>query len=516
MIKFTAIPITLDAAAGDAESPRTITGIAVPWDVKANVSSGESVLFLRGAFDTEGKRPKLLENHDPAQLRGVVVELADSAEGLLFTAKFAKTRASDDAIELVKAGAYDSVSVGAYPVKYKIDGSGTMIVSEARLEEISLVSSPAFPEAQITQIAASEPDLEVEPEVIENPTPDISEEETMSTETPVVEASAPDAIPTAPLFASARREFVMPSAAEWIAASVKGGPEFEQLNANIRAAAPDVKTTDTVGILPVPILQPVYNNFRGLRPVVDAIGAKAMPLGGKVFIRPSVTTHTSMAVQSAESATLQSGTFVVTSNQVTKGSYGGYVSVSEQDMDWTDPAVVGLILDDMSRIYSNATDNVAADALLAGCTQTAVLTDPTSAAEWVSDIYDASVTILNNSNGNLPGHLFLSPDMFGYLGKLVDTAGRPLFPQVGPMNAFGSISPGAAYANPQAFGLTVVVDRNFAAGTVIVGNADGFEIFEEQKGAISVDVPQNLTRTLAFRGYFATLMIDATKFVSLT
>ena len=70
MIKFTAIPITLDAAAGDAESPRTITGVAVPWDVKANVSSGESVLFLRGAFDTEGKRPKLLENHDPAQLRG--------------------------------------------------------------------------------------------------------------------------------------------------------------------------------------------------------------------------------------------------------------------------------------------------------------------------------------------------------------------------------------------------------------------------------------------------------------
>ncbi len=102
-----------------------------------------------------------------------------------------------------------------------------------------------------------------------------------------------------------------------------------------------------------------------------------------MFIRPEVTTHTSMAVQSAENAALQSGTFVISSNQVTKGAYGGYVTISEQDLDWTDPAVLSLILDDMARIYANTTDDVAADALLAGCSQSAVLTDPTSAAEWV-------------------------------------------------------------------------------------------------------------------------------------
>jgi HK97 family phage major capsid protein len=221
-----------------------------------------------------------------------------------------------------------------------------------------------------------------------------------------------------------------------------------------------------------------------------------------------------MAVQSAENAALQSGTFVISSNQVTKGAYGGYVTISEQDLDWTDPAVLSLILDDMARIYANTTDDVAADALLAGCSQSAVLTDPTSAAEWVSDIYDAASTILTNSNGNLPTHLFLSPNMFGYLGKLVDTAGRPLFPQVGPMNAFGSMSPGSTDA--VAFGLRVVVDRNFAADTVIVGDASGFEIFEQQKGAISIDNPSTISRTIAWRGYFATLMIDATKFVKLT
>lgn len=508
MIKFEALPVTLDAAASE-DAPKTITGIAVPWaPTFATVSDGTKVSFSRGAFDVNAKAAKLIENHDMSKMLGVVSELVDSEEGLLFTARFADTRASQDTIQLIKAGALDAVSVGAEPIKFKYDKNGVMVVSEARLVELSVVAYGAFPDALITEIAASEPEAD-------EPQPDpIPEEEPMSQENPSVEASA-EIVPTAPIHATARREFKMPSAAEWIAASVKGGPEFEQLNANIRAAAPDVQTTDTPGILPTPIVQPVYNNFRGLRPVIDAIGAKAMPAGGKVFIRPSVTTHTSMAVQSAESATLQAGTYVVASNQVTKGTYGGYVSVSEQEISWTDPAVLQLILDDMARIYANTTDNVAADALLAGCTQSAVLTDPTSAAEWVSDIYDASVTILNNSNGNLPGHLFLSPNMFGLLGKLVDTAGRPLFPQVGPMNAFGSMSPGSV-SNIQAFGLQVVVDRNFAADTVIVGDASGFEIFEEQRGAISVDVPQNLTRTLAFRGTLATLMIDATKFVKLT
>jgi hypothetical protein len=82
------------------------------------------------------------------------------------------------------------------------------------------------------------------------------------------------------------------------------------------------------------------------------------------------------------------------------------------------------------------------------------------------------------------------------------------------MNAFGNMSPGST--NSVAFGLQVVVDKNFAAKTCIVGNPMGFEIFEQQKGAISIDNPSQLSRTIAFRGYFATLMIDATKFYKIT
>lgn len=508
-IEFVAVPVTLDAAAGE-DSPRTITGVAVPWDTPAVVSGGQKVQFARGAFDVNQKPAKLIENHDMSQLRGIVSELVDDESGLLFTAKFAKTTASDQAIELVKAGAYDSVSVGAVPTKFKYKGD-TMIVSKANLLELSLVAIPAFSDAVITEIAASQPDEESEEEVVEPQPLDIPEEEIMSEVTPTVEASA-ETVPTAPIFAAARREAKLPTAVEYIAAAISGGDQWRAMSEALRAAAPDIVTTDTPGVLPTPILSPVYNNFIGRRPVVDAVGVRAMPAGGKVFIRPEVTTHTSIGASIGEQSPT-AGTMVVFNNQVTKQIFGGYVNISEADIDWSDPAILQVVLDDMTRIYANATDNYAADNLKTGATVTqnfaaASVADP---AYWASWVATAAQTILSSSNGNLPTHLFMSPDYWGYLLSLSDTSDRPLFPQVGPMNAYGNLAPGQANGN--AFGLSVVVDRNFAAETVVIGDASGYELFEQQKGAMSIESPSTLSRTIAFRGYFASLMIDSSKFV---
>jgi HK97 family phage prohead protease len=509
MIKFTAVPVTLDAAAGE-DAPRTITGIAVPWDTVATVSGGEKVMFKRGAFDLNAKPARLLENHDGRPI-GIVNELVDLDNGLGFSATFARSKAADDVVELIQMSAYDSVSVGAVPKKFKYDKNGVMIVSSADLQELSVVSVPAFADAIIEQIAASEHDPEVVEEEDE-PQPDTSlQEETMSTETQV-EASAPDVIPTSPIFASARREAKLPTAVEYIAAAVAGGSAWHQMSEALRAAAPDIVTTDTPGILPTPIVSPVYNNFIGRRPVVDAIGVKAMPQSGKVFIRPEVTTHVSIGASIAEQSPT-AGTMVVFNNQVTKQIFGGYVNISEADIDWSDPAILSVVLDDMGRIYANATDNYAADQLVAGTTQTEAfaLADIAKPEVWAAEIAKAASTILTASNGNLPTHLFVAPDRWQDLLGLSDSSKRPLFPQVGPMNAFGNLAPGQYNGN--AFGLQVVVDRNFASGVAIVADASGYELFEQQKGAMSIESPSTLSRTLAFRGYFAALMIDSSKFV---
>ena len=504
MIRFDADATLITAQAGDATQPARISGLAVPWDVVATVSDGTSVQFARGAFDVSQKSAKLIENHDMSQLRGVVSTLTDSPQGLEFEATLADTRASRDAVALLQAGAYDSVSVGAHPITFTTDPAGVMTVTEARLVELSLVAVPAYAEAVITQVAATAADPDPDPD---------TEEQEMSDAVTAEPIAAEATIPTNPIiYAEAKRPFLMPTPAEYISAFLTGGARFDAMQDGIRAAAPDVINTDLPGILPVPIVQPVYNNFIGNRPVVDAIGARAMPGGGKVFIRPKVTTHTTIGVQSAENATLDDGTFVVDDLQVTKATYGGYVTLSEQAIDFTTPEVIGLLLDDMGRIYANQTDNVAADALVAGSTTAeafvGVITDPAAWALWVSK---SAQVILSASNGNLPTHLFVSPDRWGDLLGLSDTSDRPLFPNIGPMNAYGDLAVTSDMG--MAFGLRVVVDRNFAAGTTIIGDASGFECYEQQKGAISVDVPSTLSRTIAFRGYFSTLMVDSDKFV---
>ena len=507
MLRFVAENVTLDASADDTPS-RRITGIAAPYNVEATVMGGQRVRIEPGALPTDGPDPRLLEEHDTGRIVGKVVARESTDAGMLFTAEIARTRAGDDIVELLRMGAIDSVSVGIQPTEHEFDGP-VMVVKAAQWDELSLVYRPAFAGAVITKVAASSPD-DAQPDT--EPTPTEEETNPMSDidNTVPVEEAAPAVVATAPVPA-APRNFAMPSAAEYVSAFVRGGATWQDFSSKLRAAAPDVVTTDLDGVLPTPIVTPVYNGLRGLRPVVDAIGPKAMPAAGKVFIRPRVSTHTTIGASNGENVALDDGTFVVEDLQVTKSVFGGYVTVSEESIDWSSPEVLGLILDDMARQYAKQTDNVCADNLVSGASNTtnftvASIADP---AEWARWVYVAAEEILSATD-YLPTHLFLSPNMWRQLGLLVDTADRPLFPQAGPMDSFGSMSPTGSPA--AAFGMTVVVDSNFANDTVIVGQPDGFEIFEQQKGAISTSEASTLSRTLAFRGYLATLMIDAGKF----
>ena len=487
----------------NSDNSRTIMGQAVPWEVATTDSLGQKVLFKRGSISADGRAPKLIASHDQSKILGLVTERYPQEDGMYFQAKLADTADGRDYMQLMSMGAIDAVSIGCMPTKYKFDNNGTMIVESASWSELSLVAIPAFDSARISSVQLSQ----TEPEPAE-------ETETMS-ETPAVELATPAIIPTTPIYATVKREFKMPSMGEYICKFITGGSEFAEFAANIQASAPDVTTTDLDGVLPTPVVAPVYNNFLGIRPVVDAIGGpKSMPAGGKVFIRPKVTTNVSQAAVT-QGSTIQAGTFVVDDIQVTKVIYGGYVELSEASIDWSSPEVLNALLDDMGRIYADTTDNVAADALVAGTTNTnnfatADLADP---AAWATWIYTASSDILSASNGNLPDTLFLAPNRWQTLGLLTDTSDRPLFPVAGPMNAFGTMSPGTTAGN--AFGLRVVVDRNFASGTLLIGNAtsSAFEAWEMAKGAVSIENPSLLSRTIAWRGYFAAVMVDDTKFI---
>ena len=518
-MRLTSSTFSIDAAQ-DGSPKRTITGIALPYNVEATVSGGQVVSFMPGSLPTDGKAPKLYMSHDSTQAIGLVTERADSPEAMYFTAKVSTTALGDEALVLAADGVLDSVSVGVNPTKFSYNEDGVMIVEAADWMELSLVPQPAFSGATITDVAASIPTSEDEVSNNTETAPD-EPEPTESEETEVSETPAPEVIEASALFAQPKRKFAMPSAGEYLAAMHAGGDTFANVNAAykeavrdqqtaLQAAAGDVLTTDTPGLLPVPVLGPLFQDLNFVRPVVSAFGARSMPnTPSKTFVRPTITTHTSAATQTENSA-VSATTMVIASNTVTKATVAGQVTLTMQDMDFTDPAAMNLILNDLAGEYLIATDNIAADALVAGktasgSTWTVTAGDPTS---LINSLYDAAREIAEDSN-YFPTHLCVSPDVWEKLGAQLDANKRPVLGYttngVLGQNSLGRVG-GLGYNSMDVMGLTLVVDNNFASGTMLVTYAPGFEIYEAQQGVLSVANPSTLSRTFSYYGYFSTFV----------
>jgi HK97 family phage prohead protease len=524
MIKLNAQAVTIDAAAGETQT-RTITGVAVPYGETATVSDGTQVRFEQGALPVEGKAPKLFMYHDSSMPVGLVTERVDTEEGMMFSARISTTVAGDEALTLALDGVLDSVSVGVNPTQFSYDDEGTMVVTEAEWLELSLVPIPAFAGAVIENVLASaqEPDTEPTSEPVEE-----TKVESVQPEA-VVEA----ATPTAPIPAQAKRKFALPTPGEYMAAMHIGGTTFANVSAAAReymlsnqtalqAAAGDVLTTDTPGLLPVPVLGPVFDDLNYIRPVVAAVGARAMPDGGqsKTWIRPTWTTHTSVADQSGELVATSATTPVIASNVVTKTTLAGQVTLSVQDIDFTSPAALEIILRDLAGQYMLQSDNVAADAIVAGATASGATWDVTAEdpSTLISSIYTSAYNILLATNF-LPDHIFVAPGIWQALGAQLDADKRPVFPYVGAaglmgVNAMGSANVTVANTfNP--FGLNLVADRNFAAGTMIVARGAAIEFYEQVRGIMSVEVPSTLGRTFSYYGYVSTFIADSTQVQSI-
>jgi len=439
----------------------------------------------------------------------------------MYEARISETALGNEALVLAADGVLDAVSVGVNPTRFSYDEKGTMIIESADFQELSLVPYGAFAGASVDRVAASQgiPQDEQEVDNIETETPN-EELDTMTqpTETPqVIEAAS-----VAPVIYAQPRNFKMPSAAEFISATVQGGNVLAEMKAKIQAAAPNITTTDTPGILPEIITGSVYDGLNPIRPFVTAIGTRAMPGAGATFRRPKITVRPTVTQQpTGQLNQLDPSTVTVSNTDISKLTFGTFVTMSEQDMDWTDPNSVNIVLNQLAIAYGQATDNYAVDTCYAAIVQSETVTDKTVPGDWLAAIYGAAYQISSGSN-YLPTHFVVDPTTWYRLGKLTDTQGNPSFPFVGApnmvaMNALGTQA--ATSWNGTPLGLTLVVDKNMAADTAFIGhaagNAAGFEFYEQQKGAISVDVPSTLGRTIAYRGYAAAFMADATKFCKL-
>jgi hypothetical protein len=529
MIRFTSDTVTVSAAAGEPTGERRIDAIAVPWNTFATVSDGTEVMFKEGSLPVDGKAPRVFMYHDSSQPVGIVSERVSTSEAMLASMYISRTSAGDDALTLSADGVME-VSVGVNPREFSYDDQGRMIVTAADWMELSLVPIAAFEGSTITRVAAS---AETEPDTEETTEP---VEETTVEATPAAEAVEAAAIPTAPIPAQAKRTFAMPSAAEYLAAMNIGGDTFRRVNeafveasrnkqTALQAAAGvdgNTNTENTPGLLNQMVLGPVFEDLNYIRPVVAAVGARAMPDGGtqKTFIRPTWTTHVSAAVQGAELGAISQTSPQIASNVVSKQTVSGGVTFSVQDVDFTSPASMEIILRDLVGQFMLKTDDIAADAITAGATASGATWDvtPNDPTTLISAIYGAAVNILSATNF-LPDTIFVSTNVWELLGRQLDANKHLVFPYVGAAGLMGMNAAGTGNVtqmntfNP--LGLNLVVDRNFAANTMVVARASAIEYYEQVKGIMTREVPLNLGKEFSYYGYSATFIADSTQVQSI-
>jgi HK97 family phage prohead protease/HK97 family phage major capsid protein len=492
-------PIELDVAAAEGEPPRrTLTGIAVPYNVDANASTGP-VRFLAGSLPTDGAAPKLIRDHDLSQPIGIVTARVSTDEAMLFEARISATAAGEEALVLASDGVLDAVSVGVEVEEFHYE-NGVLVVESGKWRELSLVPFGAFDTARVLDVAASD-DIEAAPEPTPEPTPQESEEDTMTEETNVEAAEAPAQIPTAPVVVAASTK--LPSVGAYVAAQLRGEP--------MRVAAATSDTSDVPGVIPSPLVGEVFDTMTTERPIFSAIGPRAMPAGDPFYAR-KVQQHSAVGIQAAEHDALSTQAYQVAKVQVDKVTLGGYLDLSEQEILYADENVVQLVIEDMAKTYAEATEQWVGDTILYSNSSlaSATVTDWTDGDEVITDLYAAAAEIKENF-GRMPTHLIIRSDVWASIGAAKDSGGNRIFPYLGPSNAAGTLNGvGSLTGNPLGLSLIVSDDFGLTPGDrkALMLSASCLNIFEDLRGALRVEQPATLSTRLAFRGYVAAANYD--------
>ena len=481
--------------AADAER-RVIAGRLVTWDEIGHTSQGPT-RFAQGSIELDDD-VKLLREHDRSTPLGRATRITVLEDGIEASFRVAGTTAGSDALVEAAEQLRDGLSVGVEVLESEYDSDGTLVVLASRLDEVSLVHTPAISSARVDRVAASEASPEAEPEEGESMNPDESVEVEESAEAvEAVEASRP-AIITRP-----RARVSFSGAGDYLATYIAANRGDSAAKQRIQAALAEQVIGDNPGIVPEPIVGDLVSKEYGMRPLKNSARNLPMPQHGSSFIRPLITQHTVVSSQAAEFTELASQDMKIDPVSVAKHTYGGALKISFQDRDWTDPAIMGIVTADLVRQYAEQTEAVLGVALTSGATGSETLAADAASDVVIKAVYNAAAKV-NTAAGVLPDTMWASPDQWARLGSLVDGQKRPIFPTLAPSNAPGTASADSFSMNP--LGLRLVVSSHLSAGTLIVGASRYFEVFENTGGALSATQPDVLGTTIAYYGYMSQLV----------
>jgi HK97 family phage major capsid protein len=268
-----------------------------------------------------------------------------------------------------------------------------------------------------------------------------------------------------------------------------------------RAAAHQT-TADNPGLLPESIIGPVINFVDESRPLTTALGVRQLPSGS--FHRPQVTQHTNVAEQSSgEKTELVSRKMVIGKLDIVPKTYGGYVNVSRQDIQWSQPQILDIVIQDLAGYYAQVTEAALGTALVAAATAGTDLPATPTAADVSGALWAAAAAVYTATKGQGTLIIAAPPSMLSLIG--------PLFAPINPQNAYstgfnaGQFGTGAMGA---ISGIQVVVSAGLAADEMLVLSSAAAEVYEDRIGSLQVVEPSVLGVQVAYAGMYAPVVIS--------
>lgn len=146
----TALPLEVKAVEG-----REFVGHG---SVFRNVDLGDDIV-VPGAFKSTlkahkeaGTLPAMFWMHDPSRVAGKWTDMYEDDYGLVVKGVLADTDLGNEIRTLLKMEAVRGLSIGYITKNYDYDKAGNRLIKEADLFEVSVVSLPMNPMAQVTHV----------------------------------------------------------------------------------------------------------------------------------------------------------------------------------------------------------------------------------------------------------------------------------------------------------------------------------------------------------------------------
>jgi len=490
--------------AADSER-RIISGKIMEYGATGQTSVGP-VIFERGSISIpSAAKVKLLAQHEPNNPIGRAQSFTSEGDFLYGTFKISNSSKGTDYLTLAAEDLISGLSVGV-EVEASLPKDGYLLVTAAKLVEVSLVESPAFENAIVTKVAASES----ETENAENPSTETESEAPVET-TP--EAVTPEVVP-APVVEAARLTTAVPynaldsqrvrhgitSSGSLLRHKILAAQGNEESKLWITAA--DDFSSAGLGFTPTQYLRDIVStqgNFG--RPAMECVNKQTLPASGMTINRPKFTTYPTVTVE-AEGGAVSNTDAVSEYLTSTVSKYSGMQTISIELLERSDPGFFDAVTTELQNNYNKVTETALIAFLTAQGTQASA---QAATSNGIVAFIKESAPAAYLATSYFAKNYLAGSSQWGLLLGALDTTDRPIYSASNPMNSGGNVAPTSVRGN--VLGLDLYVSRNVVSTTIdesaFVIVPEAISVFESPTAYMSVNVVANLQVQVALYGYIA-------------